>query len=146
MGGRSRGGRDRACGVGSDGPPHTPLRLIPGGEFIMGTDGDYGFAADGEGPAHKVVLAPFHIDATCVTNEQFNAFVNATRYQTEAERFGWSFVFQGHLTPQQQESAVRLRVLGSEVYGPPTMSVVAFVLAVLILIGLYRFVRRSGSS
>src|SRR4051812_30394369 len=69
------------------------MRLIPGGEFIMGTDGDYGFKADGEGPAHAVTLTPFHIDATCVTNTQFNAFVNATGYKTESERFGWSFVF-----------------------------------------------------
>ena len=90
------------------------MRLLPGGEFLMGTDGDYGFAADGEGPAHAVRLEAFYIDATCVTNEQFNAFVNATGYKTEAERFGWSFVFQGHLTARQQATAVRLRVRGSE--------------------------------
>lgn len=90
------------------------MQLIPGGEFLMGNDSDYGFAADGEGPAHAVELAPFYIDETCVSNEQFNAFVNATRYETEAERFGWSFVFSGHLSPKQRESAVRLRVLGSE--------------------------------
>lgn len=90
------------------------MRLLPGGEFLMGTDGNYGFAADGEGPAHPVRLEPFHIDATCVTNGQFNAFVNATGYKTQAEKFGWSFVFQGHLTPQQQAAAVRLRVAGSE--------------------------------
>ncbi|MGH7958707.1 MAG: SUMF1/EgtB/PvdO family nonheme iron enzyme, partial [Opitutaceae bacterium] len=40
------------------------MKLIPGGEFIMGTDGSHGFPADGEGPAHSVVLEPFHIDAT----------------------------------------------------------------------------------
>ena len=90
------------------------MQLIPGGEFLMGTDGTYGFAADGEGPAHAVELTPFYLDATCVTNEQFNAFVNATGYKTEAERFGWSFVFFGHLTAAQQATAVRLRVLGSE--------------------------------
>jgi formylglycine-generating enzyme required for sulfatase activity len=90
------------------------MRLIPGGAFLMGTDGDYGFAADGEGPAHVVNLAPFWIDVTCVTNEQFNTFVNATGYKTEAQRFGWSFVFFGHLTSRQQATAVRLRVLGSE--------------------------------
>ena len=90
------------------------MRPIPGGEFLRGTDGDYGFAADGEGPAHPVRLEAFFIDATCVTNEQFNVFVNATHFKTEAERFGWSFVFQGHLTPEQQATAVRLRVLGSE--------------------------------
>jgi len=90
------------------------MRLIPGGEFIMGTDGDYGFAADGEGPAHAVRLAPFHIDATCVTNEQFNAFVNATGYKTESERFGWSFVFHGHLSAEQIVRSARASVLGSE--------------------------------
>jgi len=31
----------------------------------------------------------------------------------EAERFGWSFVFYGHLTAKQKSSAVRLRVLHS---------------------------------
>lgn len=90
------------------------MKLLPGGEFLMGNEGDYGFAADGEGPVHAVKVAPFHIDATCVTNEQFNAFVNATGHKTEAERFGWSFVFVGHLTPAQQMTAVRSRVLGSE--------------------------------
>ena len=90
------------------------MRLIPGGEFLMGTDGTYGFADDGEGPAHAVALTPFYLDETCVTNEQFNAFVNATHYKTDAERFGWSFVFVGHLTPEQQRTAVRARVLGHE--------------------------------
>lgn len=90
------------------------MRLIPGGDYRLGTDGVYGFAADGEGPAHTVTLAPFLLDATCVTNEQFNLFVNATHYKTEAERFGWSFVFIGHLTAKQQETAVRAHVLGSE--------------------------------
>lgn len=88
--------------------------LLADGEFLMGTDATYGFAADGEGPAHAVTLEAFHVDATCVTNEQFNAFVNATGYKTEAERFGWSFVFYGHLTAKQQATAVRLTVLGSE--------------------------------
>jgi len=90
------------------------MRLIPGGEFLMGTDGTYGFAADGEGPAHAVELAPFYLDATCVTNEQFNAFVNATGYKTESERFGWSFVFHGHLNATQAARSVRATVLGNE--------------------------------
>ncbi|MSU51073.1 MAG: formylglycine-generating enzyme family protein [Opitutus sp.] len=90
------------------------MRLIPGGEFLMGTDDIYGFAADGEGPAHPVELAPFHIDATCVTNEQFNAFANASGYKTEAERFGWSFVFCVHLSPAQRATSVRATVVGSE--------------------------------
>jgi formylglycine-generating enzyme len=90
------------------------MKLVPGGEFVMGTDGAYGFAADGEGPAHAVVLMPYYIDATCVTNEQFNTFVNATGHKTESERFGWSFVFFGHLTAAQQAKSARASVLGSE--------------------------------
>lgn len=80
----------------------------------MGTDGGYGFAADGENPAHAVELLPFYLDALCVTNEQFNAFINATGYRTEAEQFDWSFVFQGRLTPAQLAKSVRAAVLGSE--------------------------------
>jgi sulfatase modifying factor 1 len=49
-----------------------------------------------------------------VTNEQFNAFVNATGYKTEAECFGWSFVFRGHLTLKQVQATAPARVSGSE--------------------------------
>jgi len=90
------------------------MRSLAGGEFLMGTDGGYGFAADGEGPAHPVQLAAFALDATCVTNEQFNAFVHATGYRTDSERYGWSFVFEGLLTARQRAGAVRAVVQGSE--------------------------------
>lgn len=75
-------------------PDLVPLR---GGEFTMGTDGDYGYAVDGEGPAHPVELSPFAISRCAVTNEQFGAFVAATGHRTEAERCGSSFVFVGFL-------------------------------------------------
>jgi formylglycine-generating enzyme len=90
------------------------MKRLPGGEFLMGTDGDYGFPADGEGPAHAVTLEPFYIDLTTVTNEQFNRFANATGHRTESERLGWSFVFSGHLTAAQQATLVRHWVVGSE--------------------------------
>jgi len=66
---------------------------LPGGKFWMGTDYPGGFAGDGEGPVRSVVLAPFAIDAVPVTNESFAEFAQNTGYKTEAERFGWSFVF-----------------------------------------------------
>jgi formylglycine-generating enzyme required for sulfatase activity len=88
--------------------------FLDGGEFLMGNERDYGFQADGEGPVHPVRLAPFWMDATTVTNDQFNAFINATGYRTESERFGWSFVFFGHLTPARQNGTERVRVVGSE--------------------------------
>jgi len=70
---------------------------LEGGVFTMGTDGDYGYPLDGEGPAHEVVLSPFAISRFAVTNEQFAAFVAATDHRTEAERYGSSFVFLGFL-------------------------------------------------
>lgn len=76
----------------------------------MGNESDYGFAADGEGPIHSVRLDAFYLDATCVTNEQFNAFVNSTGYRTEAEKFGWSFVFAGHLSAAQRARHVAFTV------------------------------------
>jgi formylglycine-generating enzyme required for sulfatase activity len=90
------------------------MRLLPAADFLMGNEGDYGFAADGEGPVHRVSLAAFYIDETTVTNEAFNAFVNATGYKTDAERFGWSFVFEGLLSPAQRHDAAPARVQGSE--------------------------------
>jgi formylglycine-generating enzyme len=66
---------------------------LPGGEFLMGTDDQERFPADGEGPVRKVFIKPFAIDRYAVTNKQFQEFVLETNYVTEAERFGWSFVF-----------------------------------------------------
>ena len=74
-----------------------PWSTIPGGEFVMGHDGPDGYASDGEGPAHVVALRPFRIMRTTVTNAQFAGFVDATGYRTEAEVYGWSFVFAGLL-------------------------------------------------
>ncbi|XP_033822697.1 formylglycine-generating enzyme [Periophthalmus magnuspinnatus] len=71
--------------------------LVPGGEFLMGTDSP-GVPADGEGPQRLVHIDPFFMDVQEVTNRQFQSFVNATGYVTEAEKFGDSFVFEGILS------------------------------------------------
>jgi sulfatase modifying factor 1 len=74
---------------------------LPGGKFLMGTDYADGFAADGEGPVREVLLSPFWMDRYPVTNERFREFVQETGYRTEAEVFGWSFVFWAHI-PQER--------------------------------------------
>ena len=71
---------------------------IPGGVFLMGTDDDDGFAADGEGPVRQIEVSPIFMDQTAVTNAQFGRFVRTTGYLTEAERFGWSFVFRSFVS------------------------------------------------
>lgn len=65
---------------------------IPGGIALVGTDTPQ-IPDDGEGPLRRVRLSPFRMSATAVTNAEFAAFVAATGFVTEAERFGWSFVF-----------------------------------------------------
>jgi formylglycine-generating enzyme required for sulfatase activity len=67
----------------------------------MGTDYPYGFPQDGEGPVRRVTVLPFQIDAFPITNVDFAAFIAATRYRTEAERFGWSFVFWAHIPEER---------------------------------------------
>jgi len=59
----------------------------------MGNDLADAVAADGEGPVRRVSITGFSIAPTTVTNRDFSEFVRATRYVTEAERFGASFVF-----------------------------------------------------
>ena len=71
---------------------------IGGGTFLMGTDDEVGFPEDGEGPIREVTLAPYRIDETAVTNAQFSRFVKDTGYKTEAEAFGWSFVFHSSIS------------------------------------------------
>lgn len=70
---------------------------IPAGSFTMGTDDPACDAADGAGPPHIVELTEFEIGVHAVTNDDFAAFVEATRHVTTAEEFGTSFVFAGLL-------------------------------------------------
>jgi sulfatase modifying factor 1 len=79
---------------------------LPGGTFLMGTDIPEGFPQDGEGPVRAVTLDPFLIDRSPVTNDRFAAFIAATSYRTEAEIFGWSFVFWKHIPKQRYNELV----------------------------------------
>ncbi len=72
---------------------------------MMGTDDEVGFPEDGEGPIREVTVSPFQMDATAVTNSQFSRFVKDTGYKTEAEQFGWSFVFHSFVP---EETATRV--------------------------------------
>ncbi len=57
------------------------MRLVPGGEFLMGSDagrrsGEFGYY--NEAPAHSVNLPPFYIDQYEVTNAEYKKFCDAT--------------------------------------------------------------------
>lgn len=57
---------------------------VSGGTFMMGGDNDQ--ASADEFPKHPVTVDGFWMDATEVTNAQFEAFVKATGYITTAEK------------------------------------------------------------
>lgn len=65
---------------------------IPGGRSLVGTSRPE-IPDDGEDPIRNARVKPFRIGATTVTNAQFSEFISDSDYITEAERFGWSFVF-----------------------------------------------------
>ena len=52
------------------------LRL-EGGKFLMGSEDEDAITADGEGPVRPVILDPFYLDTTPVTNQQFQEFTRA---------------------------------------------------------------------
>lgn len=76
---------------------------IPGGTALIGTNSPV-FRVDGEGPLKKKKLRPFRMDAAVVTNARFTEFVEATGYETEAERIGDSLVFFALLPDNQPPS------------------------------------------
>lgn len=80
---------------------------IPGSTFEMGST----YGRPDERPVHEVTLDGFWIDATEVTNAQFQKFVEATGYKTVAERI-----------PTQEEfpnAPPEALVAGSVVWFPP---------------------------
>ncbi|MFC5319224.1 formylglycine-generating enzyme family protein [Brachybacterium alimentarium] len=78
---------------------------IAAGSFRMGTEDRDRNPGDGESPVRSVDLPAFRIDPTCVTNAEFAAFVDETGYVTEAEEFGWSFVFASLLEKELRRAS-----------------------------------------
>lgn len=62
-------------------PPDAPVQLA-GGTFMMGEEDVYAE----EGPIRETTVDGFWIDPHEVTNRQFTAFVEATGYETIAEK------------------------------------------------------------
>lgn len=99
----------RTCSGATDG-----MIRLAGGAFLMGTDDPVGFPLDGEGPVREVTVDPFYLDETSVTNEQFARFIQETGYQTDAQKFGYSYVF--HLFLDRMLKG-RLLMMGRQLRG-----------------------------
>ena len=88
-----------AAGAATSEPEPTPIPApsvtdamvdIPAGPFSMGAD----TGNPDERPAHEVDVPAFQMDKFEVTNADFAAFVEATSYQTDAEKRGASRVWR----------------------------------------------------
>ena len=70
-------------------PEKDGMVLLTGGAFQMGQRDGMTY----ETPVHTVTVKPFWMDAREVTVANFARFVAAAGYRTDAEKFGWSGVF-----------------------------------------------------
>ncbi|MBT1703823.1 ergothioneine biosynthesis protein EgtB [Chryseosolibacter indicus] len=73
--------------------------FIPEGEYTIGYSG-YGFSYDNEHGVHRVLLKPYHIRKSLVTNQEYLDFINDGGY-TRWEYWhsdGWEWVKQNNIT------------------------------------------------
>lgn len=87
----------------SKGSTDKMVRLV-GGTFLMGTEDGIGYPDDGEGPVREITLDSFYIDQYTVTNADFARFIAATNYETDAQKFGYSYVFHLLLSASQKRT------------------------------------------
>lgn len=104
----------RAGAVEPSRPFGPALVTVPAGSFWMGSNDPDAFPHDGEGPVRQVTVSEYRIAPTVVTNAEFSSFIRDTGYVTDAERFGWSFVFY-----QFVDGPARAAVLDAHVPGAP---------------------------
>ncbi|NXX45297.1 SUMF2 enzyme, partial [Tricholaema leucomelas] len=78
---------------------------LPGGKFQMGSSSLEKRIE--EGPFREVTVKPFALDKYPVTNREFREFVRQKKYKTEAEAFGWSFVFEDFVSEELKKKVTQ---------------------------------------
>ncbi|NXD82745.1 SUMF2 enzyme, partial [Halcyon senegalensis] len=78
---------------------------LPGGTFQMGSSSSE--KRNEEGPVRTVTVKPFALDKYPVTNRDFREFVREKKYKTEAEAFGWSFVFEDFVSEELKKKVTQ---------------------------------------
>jgi sulfatase modifying factor 1 len=91
--------------------------LIPGGEFLMGSD--KALSRPDERPVHQVKVDPFWMDTTEVTNAQFKSFVEATHYVITAEIPPRMEDIMAQLPPGSEQPPAESLQAGSLVFAIP---------------------------
>lgn len=103
------------------GDPPPGMVWIPGGEFLMGTNSNLGWPD--EKPAHPVIVDGFWMDATEVTNAQFEKFVKETGYVTTAEKPPTLEEIMRQVPPGTPPPSEDMLVAASMVFTPPAADV-----------------------
>ncbi len=70
---------------------HNNMIFIEGGSFSMGDDS----GKINEKPQHNVTVKSFFMSKYEVTVEEYAKFVKETAYKTDAEKMGWSYIYDG---------------------------------------------------
>ncbi len=91
-----------------DGESLPEMVFVEGGEFLMGSN-DY----DSEKPPHDVRVSDFLIGKYPVTVAEFKQFIDASGYQTEADKKGSSYVWTGSEYKEQKGVNWKCDVKGS---------------------------------
>ncbi|MDA8584646.1 formylglycine-generating enzyme family protein [Rhodobacteraceae bacterium] len=94
---RARGFAPELANTGTGPTSLPPLVDVAGGHALVGTNHPE-LRDDRESPLKTKRIRAFRMMETTVTNAMFAEFVDDTGYQTEAERFGWSFVFHHNVS------------------------------------------------
>ncbi len=83
------------------------LVVMPSGQFMMGSPESEADRLDHEGPRHRVIMPQgFALAKTETTVAQFSEFIEATGHQTDAERTGWSRVYDVRTGRMSRRSGV----------------------------------------
>jgi sulfatase modifying factor 1 len=90
---------------------------IPGGEFLMGTNSNLGWPD--EKPAHPVKVDGFWMDATEVTNAEFEKFVKETGYVTTSQKAPTLEEIMRQVPPGTPPPSEDTLVAASMVFTPP---------------------------
>lgn len=102
----------KSASAPSAAPPPVEIRVeddmaqMPAGSFSMGSSDATHLD---QRPVHRISLARFWLDTHPVTNREFARFVEATKYETTAERRGNSLVFDRNAGSWQEVAGVNWR-------------------------------------
>ena len=87
-------GKEKSAGESVSLEKYGAVVKLKGGSFVMGDNSEgRDNPLNSSLNTRSATVKPFAMDIFPVTNEHFRKFVRAKKFKSEAERFGWSFVF-----------------------------------------------------